>query len=217
LDTLRQQMNHLFDDLSHWRRTPSPFPFNENVTWMPAIELEATETEVILKAETPGMDAGDLDVRVSEDAVSIAGEHKEEKHQHRAGLCRSEFRYGQFQRIVPLPATVDRDRVTAKYKDGVLTLTLPKVQTNQQPAVKVDLISEMARTAMAQERQQEEHLEETMHARSKAELETPTSNGIKQEARVAMTEQRQQEGHTAETMHSRAAAEVGIPEAQTNI
>lgn len=176
LDHLRQQINHLFDELVHTGRTESQFFKKENITWMPAIELQETDTDIIVKAQIPGINAEDLDVEVSKDAVSIAGQHQEEERTDNKGFIRSEFRYGQFQRIVPLPVSVKHEQVNAEFKDGILTLTLPKAEAMTPNVVKVDLtIQEKAREAMAQQRQHEEHLQQTMHARAEAELEKPIS------------------------------------------
>ncbi len=175
LDHLRQQINHLFDDMVHSRRTESRFSKKENITWMPTIELQETDADIIVKAEVPGIDAKDLDVHISKDAVSIAGEHQEEKHTENKAFVHSEFRYGQFQRIVPLPVSVKHEQVKAEFKDGILTLILPKAEEVDSDVVKVDLtLQERAREAMTQQRQHEEHIQQTMHTRTMAELKNQT-------------------------------------------
>ncbi|MBO3460755.1 Hsp20/alpha crystallin family protein [Aetokthonos hydrillicola Thurmond2011] len=177
LDQMRQQMNRLFDELIHTRHSESLFSKKENVTWMPAIELEETDANIIFKAEVPGVSAKNLDVQVSQNAVSIAGEHEEEKRTEDKGFVRSEFRYGKFQRIVPLPVSVKQDQVEAEFKNGLLTLTLPKIQEANSNVVKVDLtIQEKAREAMAESRQHEEHIQQTMHSRAATELEKSTNS-----------------------------------------
>ena len=75
LDILRHQMNHLFDELMEVGVKDS-----ENTAWKPVVEIKETDVDIILQAEVPGVDVKDLDVQVSEEAVSIAGERKEEKH-----------------------------------------------------------------------------------------------------------------------------------------
>lgn len=142
LDTLRHQMNHLFDELTHSDREFEQFPKIENAMWAPAIELKETDTDLILKAVVPGMDAKELDVHVSENAVSIAGEHREEKHTEEKGYFRSELQYGQFQRAVPLPVSVKHNQVQAEFKNGILTLTLPKTEVAHRNVTKVDLTTQ---------------------------------------------------------------------------
>lgn len=146
LGTLRQQMDRLFDDLLSdtelgglsLRDFPA-WSSIEGTTWMPAIELQDTEKDVILKAEIPGVEAKDLDVQVGREAVSIAGEHQQKEEKEEKGIFRSEFRYGKFQRVVPLPTQIHNDRVKAEFKDGILTLTMPKVEEAAQKKVKVNL------------------------------------------------------------------------------
>lgn len=210
LDHLRQQMNHLFDQLIHHQPNQSLFPKMTNLTWMPTIELQETDTDIILKAQVPGVDAKELDIQVSSDAVLIAGEHKEETRTEDKGVYRSEFQYGQFQRVVPLPSNVKYQEVKAEFKDGVVTLTLPLAEASRRNVVKVDLTQEKAREAMTGERQHNEHLQQTMQAGAGAELKTATSNSIS-EARETMTQQRMHDEYLEETMHSRAANEVGVP------
>lgn len=175
LDTLRQQMNRLFDEWMHGDRDFPLFPKELKGNWEPAVELKETDTDIILKAAIPGVEAKDLDIQVSQDVVSLAGEHKEEKSSEEGGYLRSELSYGRFQRIVPLPVSVKNDRVQSEFKNGVLTLTLPKVDSASRHVVKVDLTTqEKAREVMAEERQHAEHLKETMRTRATAELQTPS-------------------------------------------
>jgi HSP20 family protein len=207
LTSLRQQFNHLFDTLSHAEPGLDLLPSWGETAWVPAIELQETATDLILKAELPGMAADDLDVQVSERRVTIAGEHREEKRTEERGYFQSELNYGRFQRLIPLPIAVQPDQVKAEFQNGILRLTLPKVPAQQRHTVKVDLsMNEKAREAMARQRQHEEHLEETMRARA---IEEPTEegqgNGIQSEARTAMAAQRQSEEHLQETMLSRAS------------
>jgi HSP20 family protein len=213
LDHLRQQMNHLFDELTHSDRHHGLFSTMTDVDWMPTIELQKTDTDIILKAQVPGMDTKDIDIQVTSNAVLIAGEHKEEKQTEDKGIFRSEFQYGQFSRVVPLPVDVKYEQVKSEFKDGVVTLTLPIAEVNHRNVVKVDLTQAKAREAMTEERQHNEHLQQTMQARTTAELETPTSNNIQQEVRATMTEQRMHNEHLDETMHNRAVTEVGATEA----
>lgn len=129
---LRRQMERMFDEMS-------TVDGETQVNWRPAIELQDTEENVILRAQVPGVEAKDLDVRVTREAVVISGEHRYEKKEQQRGYFRSEFRYGNFQRVVPLPVHVQNDRVQADFKDGILTLTLPKVTEVRNRVVKLNL------------------------------------------------------------------------------
>lgn len=207
LDTLRQQMNHLLDELIHRESESGQFAKNENALWAPAIELIETDSAVILKAVVPGIEAKDLDVKVSENTVAIAGEHREEKRTEKKGYFRSELQYGQFQRLVPLPVVVKQDQVQAQFQDGVLTLNLPKAEANEQKVTKVDLTAqEQARESVAHHRQHDGHLQETMRSRAAAE-KTLSKTPTEAEARELAAKQRQHDTHLQETMQQRAADE----------
>ncbi|MCU0550983.1 MAG: Hsp20/alpha crystallin family protein [Leptolyngbya sp. Prado105] len=126
IDTIRRQFDQLFDSM-----TP------EQTDWTPAVELKDAGNEFVLRAQLPGIDAKDLDVQVTKDAVMLVGEHRQEAKTEEGGFFRSEFRYGKFQRVIPLPAEVKNEQVNAEFKDGVLSLTLPKV--DQVKTVKLNL------------------------------------------------------------------------------
>ena len=103
IDTLRHQMNNLFDELVHGNtekaglHPPSSIPKVENASWQPAIEIKETDTNLILQAQVPGIEPKDLDIHVTKDTVSISGEHEEQKVHYEKGIYRSEFNYGHFQ------------------------------------------------------------------------------------------------------------------------
>ena len=132
IETLRHQFDQLFDELAGGNR-------ESEMTWMPLVELQDADANLILRAQIPGIEAKDLDVHFTRDAVSIAGEHRYQNKAEEKGFFRSEFRYGKFQRLVPLPVHVQNDRVQAEFKNGILTLTLPKVEQAQRRVVKINL------------------------------------------------------------------------------
>lgn len=137
LDTLRRQMDRLFEDF--WSDRGLPMLPTGEMTWMPAIELKETNTELVLKAQIPGISAKDLDIQVSEDTVTITGEYRDEQKTDEKGYFRSEFQYGQFQRVVALPTHVHNQEAKAEFKDGLLTLTMPKVEESERKVVKLHL------------------------------------------------------------------------------
>ncbi|MBR8826897.1 MAG: Hsp20/alpha crystallin family protein [Gomphosphaeria aponina SAG 52.96 = DSM 107014] len=135
IDRLQRHMNHLFDDFlaPNWREN------NDILVHTPAAEIHQTEEAVYLKLEVPGMEAKDLNIEVSKDSVSITGERKQETKSEENGTVRTEFRYGKFQRVIPLPVQVQNTDVQAEYKDGILNLTLPKAEEEKNKVVKVSL------------------------------------------------------------------------------
>lgn len=95
--------------------------------WRPAIEVSETEDSVIVKAEVPGIDRERVHVSVQNDVLMIKGEKREEKEEKKARFYRMERTYGTFARAVPLPSPVDPERAVATFRDGVLTVTMPRV------------------------------------------------------------------------------------------
>jgi HSP20 family protein len=139
IETLRKQMDRLMDDLFRTDIQNLPSRSIWETTGTPAIEMTETDQELILKAQNPGIESKDLNVEVSEDSVSISGEQKQESRTEEKGYFRSEFHYGRFERTVPLPVTVKNDQVKAEFKNGILILTLPKMETTSRKVVKVAL------------------------------------------------------------------------------
>lgn len=106
---------------------------------VPAAELQETDDAILLLLELPGLEAKDLDIQVTEDAVHISGERKSQTQTENNGTTKSEFYYGKFQRVIPLSARIQNTNVTADYKDGILNLTLPKSEQEKNKVVKVNL------------------------------------------------------------------------------
>ena len=134
IDALHRQINRLFEDDSvlNWKEA-------NDLLFVPSAEIKETDEAIHLKLELPGMDAKDLDVQVTRDEVSISGERKEESTTEEKGYTRSEFRYGKFKRVIPLPRKVQNDAVEAEYKDGILRLVLPKAEEEKNKVIKVNL------------------------------------------------------------------------------
>ena len=132
IETIRQQLDKAFDQLAATRD-------NSEATWMPAVELVDAGDNFVLKAQLPGINPKDVDVQVTREAVSISGERRYENTDEKSRGVRSEFRYGKFHRVLPLPAHIQNDSVQAEYKDGILMLTLPKVTEARNKVVKINL------------------------------------------------------------------------------
>jgi HSP20 family protein len=96
---------------------------------IPRIDMIDRESEIVLRAEVPGVSKDDLDVSVTDDAVTIRGEVKREAKEEKGEYYYREMSYGGFSRTLPLPAGVDVERAKVTFKDGILTMTLPKVET----------------------------------------------------------------------------------------
>ena len=127
MTSLQRQLDRMFEDVQ------AP------VFRTPAAELTETDDALHLRLELPGMEAKDVDVEVTENAVKIVAERKSETKTEDKGNTRSEFYYGKYQRVIPLKARIQNTNVTAKYKDGILNLTLPKTVEEKNKVVKVNL------------------------------------------------------------------------------
>ena len=136
VESLQKEMNRLLD-----RIVPTDVGNGEKVglSFIPAAEMTETPEAVQLKLEIPGMEAKDLNLEVTADSLTINGERKSEIKTEEEGFTRTEFRYGKFHRVIPLPVRVDNNNVTAEYKDGILNLTLPKAEEEKNKVVKVSI------------------------------------------------------------------------------
>lgn len=138
MNSLQHQLNRIFDDVL----TPASFGEFGNFSKIPAAELTDTEAALILKLELPGIDVADINIEATAKSVSISGERKSETVSETGDKTHSEFRYGSFSRIIPLPVRIQNTEVKAEYKNGILHLTLPKADEERNKVVKVDLLAE---------------------------------------------------------------------------
>ena len=131
---LRDELDRLFessfDDLARGSRLLS--------AWNPAVDLYEDKDNVIVKAELPGMKKEEIEVSLHNGALSISGERKSEEKVEDAETYRSERFVGRFHRTVTLPSEVKGDQVKAQYKDGILTITLPKVEEAKPKQIQVN-------------------------------------------------------------------------------
>ena len=122
-DVLHREINELFD--GYYRGFGG---LGRRMAGQSGIELSETDDEIRVKAELPGMDAKDITVDIEEDMLVIRGERKKEQETKKRNYHVSEMSYGCYQRTIPLPAGIDRNKAMARFKHGVLTLSLPKTE-----------------------------------------------------------------------------------------
>ena len=125
---LHREMNRLFDDVFSRFDSGMPSLFGRMPAW-PSVEVTETDKDVRISAELPGLDEKDVEIFVSDDVLTIRGERKEEVEDKERHF--SERFYGRFERRIPLGVEVDEDKVAASFKNGVLTVTLPKTEQAQ--------------------------------------------------------------------------------------
>lgn len=103
----------------------------------PSVDLSETNDSLQIRMDAPGMKAEEINIEVSGNTIRISGEHKEEKEEKGKTFHRLERRSGSFTRALTLPAAVKEDKVSAEYRDGVLTINLPKTEVAKTQTVKV--------------------------------------------------------------------------------
>jgi HSP20 family protein len=113
-----------------------------NRPWAPAVDIYETENELVLKADLPDVDQNNIDVRVENQTLTIAGERKfEGQNGDGKGYHRIERSYGNFVRSFAVPPTFDTEKIAASFKNGVLTVTLPKKEAAKPRQIKVEVAS----------------------------------------------------------------------------
>jgi HSP20 family protein len=137
INSLQRQFNRMFDDVI----TPASAAELGNFSKVPAVELIENEDNLVLKLELPGMKPADLNIEATAKSISVSGDRKSEVTSEEEGKTRTEFRYGSFQRVIPLPAKIQNTEVKAEYQDGILHLTLPKAEAEKNKVVKVNLLN----------------------------------------------------------------------------
>jgi HSP20 family protein len=137
MSALQERMNRLFSDV----RAQAPVRGEEIVqgAWVPAVDIFETNEAIVLKAELPGITSQDISVEVKDNTLTLKGEKKFEKEVKEENYHRVERSYGSFQRAFTLPGTIHQEKVKAKFKDGILEITLPKVEEAKPKQIKVEI------------------------------------------------------------------------------
>lgn len=112
------------------------FP-DEGKAYVPAFDISENENEYVVKAELPGIDAKALDIQFTNGLLTVKGEKKEEKEDKGENYHCVERRYGSFHRSFRIPDHIHSDKIEASYKDGILTLTLPKDESSKTKKIEV--------------------------------------------------------------------------------
>lgn len=144
MDRLRNDVNRAFERWVPGRRReagdeadlPAPSFWT---ACSPVVDMEESEDEIRVTAELPGLDKDDFTVEVVGDRLILRGEKKAEREEKKRDYHYSECRYGSFYRALPLPCEVEPDTIKANYKNGVLTLRIPKSETAKPRRITVDV------------------------------------------------------------------------------
>jgi len=132
--SLQEQFHRLFNEA--WDRSSEEGGLT---AWAPAVDIYETEHQLVVNADLPDIKPEELDIRVENNILTIRGERKFEKKVNENNYLRLERTYGSFSRSFSLANTVDSEAIKADYKDGVLTLTIPKREEAKPKQIKVNV------------------------------------------------------------------------------
>lgn len=135
MTSLRDEINRLFEAPFGDLLRASEFSNG----WAPALDLREDKDNLVAVLEVPGMKKEDIEVSVHEGVLSLSGERKRESESDEAGVHRSERTYGRFQRTLTLPKPVKVTDIRAAYKDGILTVTMPKTEEAKPKQISVEV------------------------------------------------------------------------------
>ena len=144
-----EEMDRLFEDFGFGRGSLAPsfgrglFPtsFGDfgQTGWSPQVEVFEREGQLVVRADLPGLNKDDVKVEVTDDAITISGERKQEHEERREGFYRSERSYGSFYRQIPLPEGASADDASATFRDGVLEITMRAPQRQEQRSRRLEI------------------------------------------------------------------------------
>lgn len=120
--TFKREMDRLFDRFGELEFPELPFA----TEWSPTLDVSETKDALVIKAEIPGIEPKEIELTLQDQLLTIKGEKKQEKEEKEEQYYRMERAYGAYARTIRLPVPVDASRVTATFKNGLLTVTLPK-------------------------------------------------------------------------------------------
>jgi HSP20 family protein len=147
-ESFRRELDRLFDDFGHsfWQPSRSSFLasapiFGRAMTWGTALAVDIVESEKAyeITADMPGMAEKNIEVKIANGNLTIKGEKQEEKEEKKKDYYLQERKYGSFERCFSIPEGVDMDKIEAAFKNGVLTVTLPKSLEAQKPAKNIEV------------------------------------------------------------------------------
>ena len=135
LGDVQTEMNRLFDNWSGGQAGPG------ERMWLPAVDVHETKDEFMLTLDIPGVTEKDVNISITGDLLTVKGERRFERDGGEGNTYhRVERLYGKFERSVQLPTMVQTDKVKASYRDGVLTVKLPKAEEVKPREIKIDLL-----------------------------------------------------------------------------
>ena len=146
-DSIHNELNNFLRDMFLPTAFSDPLTVKKNSIWRPAVEIKQNDHEYKVKVQLPGVKKDDIKVDIDNDFMTISAQMHEEKEEHeqqenneKYHTC--EFRYGQYQRTVSFDNPIKSQESHAKYKDGILTITVPKQHVEEKHATTLEISEE---------------------------------------------------------------------------
>jgi len=149
LEHLHREVDRLFEDFDRdfWRTPLRRSVSDVEQFWrrqvsrdfVPAVDIVEQDAAYEVTVELPGLDGKNIEVKLANDSLAIKGEKQSEKEEKKEGFYLHERRFGAFERYLPLPEGVDANKIEASFKDGVLTVILPKNPEGERPEKKIEV------------------------------------------------------------------------------
>lgn len=139
LFNLHNEMGRVFDGIFNQKDVDTD---SENSTWMPTVDITETENSYKIQAELPGVYENDVNVSVTDHLLTIKGEKRQEEQSDENNIHRIERRYGSFQRSFTLPQLINASEIKAGFKDGILTLEIPKAEEARPTEIPIEVTSQ---------------------------------------------------------------------------
>ncbi|MFH0702037.1 MAG: Hsp20/alpha crystallin family protein [bacterium] len=139
MQDIQEEINNMLEDAFENFGLVGLRTGRQETFWRPAIEVYEQNGNYQLKAELPGINKENIDIEVGEDSITVKGQIKRKEEEKKDNIYRSELRYGKFMRTVPLPTKIDNINAKAEFKDGILTITVPKTKEEEQKFKKITI------------------------------------------------------------------------------
>jgi HSP20 family protein len=158
LDAFQSDMNRLFDGFFGRREGVAASSGYGSRRWIPPMDLVETEDNLVLRADLPGVDQGDIGIEVKDGVLTVSGERKAQHEEKREGFHRVERSFGRFSRSLELPKGVEADNIEASFERGVLEVRMPKPAERKPTRIEIQS-GDRQRTIEAEEQRGSEERE----------------------------------------------------------
>ena|SRR3972149_737277 len=136
--SLQRRMNKIFEDNFLGKKSSGDEELSSGL-WSPSVDIYETESDIVLKAELPEVNQKDIQINIEDNVLSLKGERKFEKETKEENFHRIERSYGSFSRSFTLPGSINKEKVKASYKNGVLKVTMPKKEESKPKQITVNV------------------------------------------------------------------------------